>query len=140
MINKILFLIRLSVAAEKNMEEHTPFIGNLCDINRPTALAGKFCSLHTDEYADAMEVIERSMDEAGAVHVMLEWLKVCNTKAMEVIERSMDEAGAVHVMLEWLKIRSHKANYITNLSIRKKGHNWELCRCSKSDVRVVKGT
>jgi hypothetical protein len=34
------------------------------------------------------------MDEAGAVHVMLEWLKVCNTKAMEVIERSMDEAGA----------------------------------------------
>jgi hypothetical protein len=46
-----------------------------------------------------MEVIERSIDEAGAVHVMLEWLKVCNTMAMEVIERSMDEAGAVHVML-----------------------------------------
>jgi hypothetical protein len=35
---------------------------------------------------------------------MLEWLKVCNTNAMEVIERSMDEAGAVHVMLEWLKV------------------------------------
>jgi hypothetical protein len=34
-----------------------------------------------------MEVIERSMDEAGVVHVMLEWLKVCNAKAMEVIER-----------------------------------------------------
>jgi hypothetical protein len=47
-----------------------------------------------------MEVIERSMDEAGAVKVMLEWLKVCITKVMEVIERSMDEAGAVHVMLE----------------------------------------
>jgi hypothetical protein len=44
------------------------------------------------------------MDEAGVVHVMLEWLKVCNTKAMEVIERSMDEAGAVHVMLECLKV------------------------------------
>ena len=29
-----------------------------------------------------MEVIERSMDEAGAVHVMLEWLKVHSTKAM----------------------------------------------------------
>jgi hypothetical protein len=38
-----------------------------------------------------MEVIERSIDEAGAVHVMLEWLKVCTTKAMKVIERSMDE-------------------------------------------------
>jgi hypothetical protein len=36
-----------------------------------------------------MEVIERSMDEAGAVHVMLEWLKVCNTKAMEVIGSAM---------------------------------------------------
>ena len=47
-----------------------------------------------------MEVIVRSMDEAGAVHVMLKWLNVCNTKAMEVIVRSMDEAGAVHVMLE----------------------------------------
>ena len=46
-----------------------------------------------------MEVIERSMDDAGVVHVMLEWLKVCNTKAMEVIGRSMDEAGVVHMML-----------------------------------------
>jgi hypothetical protein len=46
-----------------------------------------------------MEVIERSMDEAGVVHVMLEWIKVCNTKAMEVIERIMDEAGVVqHLM------------------------------------------
>jgi benzoyl-CoA reductase/2-hydroxyglutaryl-CoA dehydratase subunit BcrC/BadD/HgdB len=90
----------LSVAAEKHVEEQVPFIGNLCDINRPTVLADKFCSLYTDEYTDAMEVIERSMDEADAVHVMLEWLKVCNTKAMEVIERSMDEAGAVHVMLQ----------------------------------------
>jgi hypothetical protein len=44
------------------------------------------------------------MDEASVVHVMLEWLKVCNTKAMEVIKRSMDEADAVHVMLEWLKV------------------------------------
>jgi hypothetical protein len=35
---------------------------------------------------------------------MLEWLKVCITKVMEVIERSMDEAGAVHVMLEWLMV------------------------------------
>jgi hypothetical protein len=51
-----------------------------------------------------MEVIARSIDEAGAVHVMLEWLKVRNTKAMEVIEGSMDEVGAVHVMLEWLKV------------------------------------
>jgi hypothetical protein len=40
---------------------------------------------------------------------MLEWLKVCNTNAMEVIERSMDEAGAVHVMLEWLKVCITKA-------------------------------
>ena len=47
-----------------------------------------------------MKVIERSIDETGAVHVKLEWLKVCNTKAMGVIERSMDEEGAVHVMLE----------------------------------------
>ena len=45
-----------------------------------------------------MAVIERSMDEAGVVHVMLQWLKVCNTKAMEVIVRNMDEAGAVHVI------------------------------------------
>jgi hypothetical protein len=94
----------LSVAVEKHVEEQVPFIGNLCDINRPTALADKFCSLYTDEYTDAMEVIERSMDEAGAVHVMLEWLKVCNTKDKGVIERSMDEAGAGHVMLEWLKV------------------------------------
>ena len=36
--------------------------------------------------------------------MMLEWLKIRNIKAMEVIERSMDEAGAVHVMLEWLKV------------------------------------
>ena len=62
----------MSVAAEEHVEEQVPFIGNLCDINRPTALADKFCSLYTDEYTDAMEVIERSMDEAGAVHVMLE--------------------------------------------------------------------
>jgi hypothetical protein len=33
---------------------------------------------------------------------MLEWLKVCNAKAMEVIERIMDQAGAVKVRLEWL--------------------------------------
>jgi hypothetical protein len=38
------------------------------------------------------------MDEVGAVHVMLEWLKVCNTKAMEVIERSMDEACDVRMV------------------------------------------
>ena len=82
----------MSVAAEKHVEEQVPFIGNLCDINRPTALSRKFCSLYTDEYADAMEVIEKSMDEAGAVHVMLEWLKV----------------------------RSPKANYIANLPFRKK--------------------
>jgi hypothetical protein len=44
------------------------------------------------------------MDETGGVHVMLEWLKVCNTKAMEVIESIMDEAGVVHVMLEWFKV------------------------------------
>jgi hypothetical protein len=49
------------------------------------------------------------MDEAGAVHVMLEWLKVGNTKAMEVIERSMNEAGVVHVMLELLKVSNTKA-------------------------------
>jgi hypothetical protein len=49
------------------------------------------------------------MDEAGAVHVMLEWLKVSNAKAMELIERSMDEAGVVHVMLEWLKVCNTKA-------------------------------
>jgi hypothetical protein len=63
-------------------------------------LAKKFSSLYTDEYTDAMKVIEKSMDEAGAVHVMLEWLKVCNTKAMEVIVRRMDEAGVVHVMFQ----------------------------------------
>jgi hypothetical protein len=51
---------------------------------------------------------------------MLEWLKVCNTKAMELIERSMDEAGAVHVMLEWLKVRNTNAYYIANISFRKK--------------------
>jgi hypothetical protein len=49
------------------------------------------------------------MDEAGVVHVMLEWLKVCNTKAMELIKWSMDEAGVVHVILEWLKVRNTKA-------------------------------
>jgi DNA polymerase II small subunit/DNA polymerase delta subunit B len=90
----------LPVAAEKHMEKQTPFIGNLCDINRPTSLAEKFSSLYEDEYTDAMKVIEKSMDEAGAVHVMLEWLKVRKTKAMEVIVRRMDEAGVVHVMLE----------------------------------------
>jgi L-ribulose-5-phosphate 3-epimerase UlaE len=56
-----------------------------------------------------MEVIERSMDEACAVHVMSEWLKVFITKAMEVIERSMDEADTVHVMLEWSKVCNTKA-------------------------------
>jgi hypothetical protein len=66
---------------------------------RATAHKEQICRFHLVP-TDAMEVIERSMDEAGAVNVMLEWLKVCNTKAMEVIERSMDEAGAVHVMLE----------------------------------------
>jgi hypothetical protein len=40
---------------------------------------------------------------------MLEWLKVGNTKAMKVIERSMNEAGVVHVMLEWLKVGNTKA-------------------------------
>ena len=54
------------------------------------------------------------------LHVMLEWLKVCNTKAMELIERSMDEAGAVHVMLEWLKVCNTNAYYIANISFRKK--------------------
>jgi len=27
------------------MEDQTPFIGNLCDINRPTSLADKFCNV-----------------------------------------------------------------------------------------------
>ena len=103
------------------MEEQTPFVGNLCDINRPTVLADKFSSLYTDEYTDAMAVIERSMDEAGAVKVMLEWLKVCNTKAMEVIERSMDEAGAVHVMLEWLKVCNTKAMEVIERSMDEAG-------------------
>jgi hypothetical protein len=39
---------------------------------------------------------------------------------MELIERSMDEAGAVHVMLEWLKVRNTNAYYIANISFRKK--------------------
>ena len=38
---------------------------------------------------------------------------------MELIERSMDEAGAVHVMLEWLKVRNTNAYYIANISFRK---------------------
>jgi hypothetical protein len=49
---------------------------------------------------------------------MLEWLKVGNTKAMEVIERSIDEAGAVHVMLEWLKVRTTKAMELIKGSTR----------------------
>ena len=94
----------MSEAAGNKLRENNPNIADLSDMNRPTSLADKFNSLYTDEYTDAMEVIERSMDEAGAVHVMLEWLKVCNTKAMEVIERIMDQAGAVKVRLEWLMV------------------------------------
>ena len=90
----------MSEAAGNKLRENNPNIADLSDMNRPTSLADKFNSLYTDEYTDAMEVIQSSMDEAGAVQVMLEWLKVRNTKAMKVIERSMDEAGAVHVMLE----------------------------------------
>ena len=40
---------------------------------------------------------------------MFEWLKVGNTKAKQLIKGSMDEAGAVHVMLEWLKVGNAKA-------------------------------
>ena len=58
---------------------------------------------------------------AGVVHVMLEWLKVCNTKAMEVIERSMDEAGAVHVMLECLKVCNTKAMEVIERSMDEAG-------------------
>jgi hypothetical protein len=98
----------LSEAAGNEPRENNPNIADLSDMNRPTSLADKFNSLYTDEYTNAMEVIEGSLDEAGAVQMMLEWLKVCNTNAMEVIERSMDEAGAVHVMLEWLKVCNTK--------------------------------
>jgi hypothetical protein len=48
--------------------------------------------------AKAMELIERSMHEAGVVHVMLEWLKVCNTKAMELIKWLYDGDGYCSVI------------------------------------------
>jgi hypothetical protein len=85
---------------------------------------------------------------------MLEWLKVGNTKAMEVIKRSMDEAGAVHVMLEWLKVGSilPLINSIA-LVLHTFNHSKITCtapassillsityiaRCCTCDVRIVK--
>ena len=62
----------MSEAAGNEPRENNPNIADLSDMNRPTSLADKFNSLYTDEYTDAMEVIERNMDEAGAVHVMLQ--------------------------------------------------------------------
>ena len=111
----------MSEAAGNKLRENNPNIADLSDMNRPTSLADKFNSLYTDEYTDAMEVFERSMDEAGAVKVMLEWLKVCKTKAMEVIEMSMDEADVVHVMLEWLKICITKAMEVIERSMDEAG-------------------
>ncbi|CAG2202502.1 unnamed protein product [Mytilus edulis] len=68
---------RLSEAAGNKLRDNNPNIADLSDMNRPTSLAEKFSSLYTDEYTDAMEVIEDDMDEAASVKVMLDWLKSC---------------------------------------------------------------
>ncbi|XP_063416195.1 GRIP and coiled-coil domain-containing protein 2-like [Mytilus trossulus] len=68
---------RLSEAAGNKLRDNNPNIADLSDMNRPTSLAEKFSSLYTDEYTDAMEVIEDAMDEAASVKVMLDWLKKC---------------------------------------------------------------
>ncbi|CAC5390517.1 unnamed protein product [Mytilus coruscus] len=68
---------RLSEAAGNKLRDNNPNIADLSDMNRPTSLAEKFSSLYTDEYTDAMEVIEDDMDEAASVKVMLDWLKRC---------------------------------------------------------------
>ncbi|CAG2221530.1 unnamed protein product [Mytilus edulis] len=68
---------RLSEAAGNKLRDNNPNIADLSDMNRPTSLAEKFSSLFTDEYTDAMEVIEDDMDEAASVKVMLDWLKSC---------------------------------------------------------------
>ncbi|XP_076072001.1 uncharacterized protein LOC143043705 [Mytilus galloprovincialis] len=68
---------RMSEAAWNKLRDNNPNIGDLSDIYRPTSLAEKFLSLYTEEYTDAIEVIENDMDEAASVKVMLDWLKKC---------------------------------------------------------------
>ncbi|CAC5403860.1 unnamed protein product [Mytilus coruscus] len=81
---------RLSEAAGNKLRDNNPNIADLSDMNRPTSLAEKFSSLYTDEYTDAMEVIEDDMDEAASVKVMLEWLKSCYSWCQKLAKEQRD--------------------------------------------------
>ncbi|XP_063416196.1 myosin-6-like [Mytilus trossulus] len=81
---------RLSEAAGNKLRDNNPNIADLSDMNRPTSLAEKFSSLYTDEYTDAMEVIEDDMDEAASVKVMLDWLKSCYAWCQRLAKEQRD--------------------------------------------------
>ncbi|XP_052078482.1 putative leucine-rich repeat-containing protein DDB_G0290503 isoform X2 [Mytilus californianus] len=81
---------RLSEAAGNKLRDNNPNIADLSDMNRPTSLAEKFSSLYTDEYTDAMEVIEDDMDEAASVKVMLQWLQSCYSWCQKLAKEQRD--------------------------------------------------
>ncbi|CAG2221531.1 unnamed protein product [Mytilus edulis] len=92
---------RLSEAAGNKLRDNNPNIADLSDMNRPTSLAEKFSSLYTDEYTDAMEVIEDDMDEAASK--CYEWCqRLAKEQRETLINRSigfMENHGGQNVVL-----------------------------------------
>ena len=55
----------MPVVAEKYMEDQTPFIGNICYINRPTSLAEKLCNVPNQDQSHTSSSTQDETDEQG---------------------------------------------------------------------------
>ena len=47
------------------MEDRMPFIGNICDIKRPTSLTGKFCNVANEGQSHTSSSAQDETDEQG---------------------------------------------------------------------------
>ncbi|XP_060065862.1 myosin-2 heavy chain-like [Ylistrum balloti] len=79
-------LLRLSAVAGNKLRDNNPGITDLSDPNRPMKLAEKVSELYDNEWTNAMENLERYMDEEKAIKVLLDII----TNVFETFEEAGD--------------------------------------------------
>ncbi|XP_052794074.1 uncharacterized protein LOC128227500 [Mya arenaria] len=78
-------LTRLSSLASSKLRDNNPNITDLSDQNRPTKIAEKMSELYDNEWTEAFDSLEQSMDETDIIKslfgVLKEVFKTCKTLA-----------------------------------------------------------